>query len=407
MSFRLFSISSMYQGSIDSFYITHPGVSSLNYNDHLAILLADTTEFVGVYLRNFRKLGIESECAIANEPFLQSKWGKERGIQKEKTANILFDQVLSFSPDVLLIENLSYVTPELISNIRHNVKSVRLIVANHCSPFNQKVLESLKNVDFVFTCTPGLKSAIEVLGKKSYVVYHGFDADLLPMLNPDITVPKKDLVFSGSLISGGDFHTQRIRLIERIIKENMPIELYVNLENPYKIKVKQSIYLLSNFLRMIKMEKMINDFRLLQYGKSWVDSYSNALLRNCKLPLYGMDMFNLFLNSRIVLNFHIGVAGNYAGNMRMFEVTGIGSCLLTDNKKNMEELFKTGSEVVVYDNVEDCIEKATWLLEHEEERKMISKAGQMRTLKYHTVEIRCRSIIEIINKELLFQVKKV
>jgi len=187
----------------------------------------------------------------------------------------------------------------------------------------------------------------------------------------------------------------------------MPIELYVNLENPYKIKVKQSIYLLSNFLRMIKMEKMINDFRLLQYGKSWVDSYSNALLRNCKLPLYGMDMFNLFLNSRIVLNFHIGVAGNYAGNMRMFEVTGIGSCLLTDNKKNMEELFKTGSEVVVYDNVEDCIEKATWLLEHEEERKMISKAGQMRTLKYHTVEIRCRSIIEIINKELLFQVKKV
>jgi len=91
----------------------------------------------------------------------------------------------------------------------------------------------------------------------------------------------------------------------------------------------------------------------------------------------------------------------------MFEVTGIGSCLLTDNKKNMEELFKTGSEVVVYDNVEDCIEKATWLLEHEEERKMISKAGQMRTLKYHTVEIRCRSIIEIINKELLFQVKKV
>ncbi len=111
-------------------------------------------------------------------------------------------------------------------------------------------------------------------------------------------------------------------------------------------------------------------------------------------------MYNLFSGSKIVLNYHVGVAGNYAGNMRLFEVTGIGSCLLTDNKKNMSDLFDIDNEVVVYDNAEDCIRKANWLLEHEENRKQISAAGHARTLKSHTIENRCGLIVEILNDEL-------
>ena len=111
-------------------------------------------------------------------------------------------------------------------------------------------------------------------------------------------------------------------------------------------------------------------------------------------------MFKLFNRSKIVLNFHIGVAGDYAGNMRMFEVTGVGSCLLTDNKKNINDLFIPGSEVVTYDNPDDCIEKAKWLLNHEDERKKIALAGHQRTLKFHTVENRCRTIIDILEEVL-------
>jgi spore maturation protein CgeB len=111
-------------------------------------------------------------------------------------------------------------------------------------------------------------------------------------------------------------------------------------------------------------------------------------------------MLNLFRNSKIVLNYHIGVAGDFAGNMRMFEVTGVGSCLLTDNKKNMRDLFDTDTEVVVYDNEDDCVAKVKWLLDHEKERKSIGLSGQQKTLKYHTVENRCSQIIDILNNEL-------
>jgi spore maturation protein CgeB len=111
-------------------------------------------------------------------------------------------------------------------------------------------------------------------------------------------------------------------------------------------------------------------------------------------------MYELFSHSKSVLNIHVGVAGDYAGNMRLFEVTGVGSCLLTDNKKNLPDLFIPGAEVVVYDNVNDCIDKIKWLSQNETERIKIAASGHQRTLTDHTVEKRCRQIIDIINSEL-------
>ena len=287
-----------------------------------------------------------------------------------------------------------------MNNTRKRVPVIRLIAANHCSPFNSKVLDSLNGVDFVITCTPGLKLSIEALGKKSYLVYHGFDTDMLQRTVNATESPVHDFIFSGSLITGGDFHTKRIRLIERILSENIPITLYVNLEENYRIRIKQAIYYFSGFIKSAGLENTFKKMSFLQYGKTWVDSYSAALIKQNNPPVFGVDMLNLFRESKIVLNFHIGVAGEYAGNMRMFEVTGVGSCLLTDNKKNMSDLFDTDKEVVVYENEEDCVAKVKWLLDHEDERKRIASAGQQRTLKSHTVENRCQSIIEIMNTEL-------
>ena len=195
----------MYSGYLDSFYQKHPELANLKYNEHIELLLGETTEFVGSYIRNFRRLGVEADCVIANDKQLQLKWGNEKEIIGEKTGDILFEQVFSFLPDVLLIENLSFVTPALLEKIRREVRCVRLIIANHCAPFNAKVLEGLRVVDFVFTCTPGLKSSLESMGKKSYLVYHGFDTDILGRINKEPDTPVNDLIFSGSLITGGDF----------------------------------------------------------------------------------------------------------------------------------------------------------------------------------------------------------
>jgi spore maturation protein CgeB len=390
----------MYSGYLGSFYRRFPKTSILSYDDHYNLLMNDTTEFAGSYTRNFRKSGIDAKCVIVNDNVLQRKWRSENKIKSEKNSDILFEQTNSFRPDVLWIENLGYIDTDWFRNIRDKIKSIRCIVAYHCAPYTRNYLEKLKNADFVITCTPGLKQDLENAGIRSYLVYHGFDNDLLPRLDKAIDAPRKDLVFSGSLVTGGSFHNSRISLIEKILRENIDISLYATLEKEFKIKAKQLLFLLNSLSKKLNIENFTDKIPFFEYGRSPVRSYSKELMRSNHESLFGIDMYNLFSISEIVLNIHIGVAGTFAGNMRLFEVTGIGSCLLTDNKENMRDLFDVGNEVVVYDSHEDCIRKVKWLMENDNERKKIAVAGQKKTLEFHTVKERCKSIIDIINREL-------
>jgi spore maturation protein CgeB len=240
---------------------------------------------------------------------------------------------------------------------------------------------------------------------KAYLVYHGFDGDLLKRIEKKDNESQNNLLFSGSLITGGTFHNSRIALIESLINEKTDLALYVTLESTFRIKAKKLIYFTSVLLKKLKMGKITRMIPVFEHGRSPVKGYSHKLVRSNKGPLYGIQMYNLFSRSKIVLNIHVGVAGDYAGNMRMFEVTGVGSCLLTDNKKNIEDLFMPGKEIVVYDSPEDCVKKVNWLIEHETERNEIARLGQERTLKMHTVENRCKSIIRIIESSLAEKVQ--
>ncbi len=93
---------------------------------------------------------------------------------------------------------------------------------------------------------------------------------------------------------------------------------------------------------------------------------------------------------------HTDAAEGVVGNMRMFESTGMGTCLLTDTGSNMADLFLKNQEVVTYSTVSEAIEKVNYLLDHDEERKKIAFAGQKRTLKDHTIKIRCQEIDQYI-----------
>jgi hypothetical protein len=400
MSLKIFFISSMYTGALESFYEKHNNIKHLSYNEHYELLLEKTTEFVGSYIRGFKKLGFDAKCIIANDDILQAKWQKEYGHISDHSMGLIYQQVNSFKPEILWVDNLNYVDRSWLNVVRSNITSVRLIVGYHCSPYGSKILETLKAIDFIITCTPGLKSELENNGLRSYCVYHGFDDHLISGLTDNSNLPKNDFVFSGSLIPGGKFHDERIKLIEALLKENIDIALYVNLDKQLRIKAKQSIYLVYCLLRKLSLEKVADKISIFDHGKNRIDNYSDALLKSCHPPFYGIDMYKLFSRSEIVLNMHIGVAGNYAGNMRLFEVTGVGSCLLTDNKKNIGDLFDKDNEVVVYDNPEDCIRKVKWLLENTADRKRIAQNGQNKTLKYHTVANRCNEISEILIKEI-------
>lgn len=397
MNHKILILSTMYSGYLESFYSCHTAVTQYSYQENYNILTDEATEFVGSYTRGFRKLGLDVDFIVANDKILQQKWLRENNIKDRH--NILFHQVKSFSPEILWIDNLSLVDRNWVKEIRSSVKSIRLIAGYHCSPYGARILDTLREVDIVFTCTPGIKEDLENNGLRTFLTYHAFDDLILKNLKVK-NYPENDIVFSGSLISGARFHDLRIKLIEDLLKADVRISLYGNLEKGYKIKTKQSIHMLYNVLNKVGLEKISNAFSFFEHGKSKTVNYSDLLLKSCHDPVYGTEMYELFINSKVVLNMHIGVAGEYAGNMRIFEVTGAGSCLLTDNKKNLRDLYEPDYEIVSYDNTEDCINKAKWLMDHGNERTQIAEAGHKRTLKYHTVENRCIQMKAILEDEL-------
>ncbi len=389
----------MYPGYLRSFYSGTVDIEYRSYNELLDLILSDSTEFVASYLRTFRKNGIDAGCIIANDKVLQGKWLKEYSRTK-RYDDIIGTQVSFYKPDVLWIEDLRFVSPEWLEDIRRSVKSIKLIIACFCAPFNSLTIKKLQVCDFVITCTPGLKSDFEKLGIKSYLVYHGFDTGLLKKINnTDLPVLNK-AVFTGSLFPAGGYHAGRLELIERLVRVEPDLDLYVTLENPYKMFFRNSIFLVNKLTKLLKADRLKHLFPVLEYGNPGITRYSDQLIKAAKKPVFGIEMYRILRNYGIVLNNHGDVAGQFAGNIRLFEATGTGSCLLTDDKRNMDELFVRDNEVVVYNSVNECVDKLRWLLDHETERKRIAAAGREKTLSVHTVENRCRIIGSVIENEL-------
>lgn len=122
---------------------------------------------------------------------------------------------------------------------------------------------------------------------------------------------------------------------------------------------------------------------LWRLGKSWADY---QFLCAMSLPvLFGIDMYHKLAETRIGFNIHIDASRDNSGNMRLFEVTGMGACLLTDRKHDLTKYFEEGNEIVVFDSPDDAIAKLNWLLSDTAGCARIAAAGQARTLKDHSL----------------------
>ena len=108
-------------------------------------------------------------------------------------------------------------------------------------------------------------------------------------------------------------------------------------------------------------------------------------IRGCyRGQAWGREMFSIFRRSQIVINQHIGIAGGFANNMRLYEATGCGATLVTDRKANLPELFEVGSEVVDYGNPTECLARIEGLLSEPAQCAAIGSKGQARTCGSHT-----------------------
>ena len=328
------------------------------------------------YSRHLNELGHTSEDVIANCNPLQIKWAQENCVpfnffsmrvpyqlfqlpiigsrlaSLSEMFSVVVEQVKLFSPDVLYCQDLRFFHPEMIAILRQHVR--HLIVGQIACPLPRE--SYIQAYDLILTSFPHFVTRIQSYGVAAEYFPIGFDPSVLGVLGEI----KKDINFS--FVGGiSRHHGKTIPLLEHL-SETTPIQFY-----GYGAK----------------SLKRTSPIRKRHYGEVW-----------------GMDMYRTLARSKITLNRHINAAENNANNMRLYEATGVGSLLLTDQKNNLSEIFEIGKEVITYSNPNEASEMVQYYLQHPEEAEKIAKAGQARTLREHTYAKRMQDLVLILKKYL-------
>ena len=223
-------------------------------------------------------------------------------------------------------------------------------------------------------------------------MHHAFDPRVLDHINVD---RDQDIPFSfvGQLSRSPGFHEERIRQLERIANA-MEITIF---SPGYGFSRLPRVPLISD--AGYHLARMFTSTR--GAGRAVERLILSEKLRSSiRPPVFGLAMYQTLQRSQITYNSHIDISSNSASNRRLFECTGVGSCLLTDYKANISDLFEPDREVVTFSSTDECIEKARWLLAHPHERREIARAGQRRTLADHTFTQRASQFDAVIQEVL-------
>ena len=78
---------------------------------------------------------------------------------------------------------------------------------------------------------------------------------------------------------------------------------------------------------------------------------------------------------------------------RVFEVTGMGGCLLTEPAQGLENYFRIGQEIATFSTPAELVQKIRGLLENPERRDVLAHAGYTRTKNEHTYERRFERLL--------------
>ena len=70
--------------------------------------------------------------------------------------------------------------------------------------------------------------------------------------------------------------------------------------------------------------------------------------------------------------------------------------LLTNYTPNLENLFKIGEEIIIYDSPEDLLRKIEIYTSDDDLRNMIANNGKNRSINNHSYDSRSKNLLKLI-----------
>lgn len=391
---RILILNSDYPRFLAWLYLSQPGLANASYASQIAARNASLFGVADFYSKNFATLGHTATEIHVNNRWLQSAWAREHGMSVEtpgapgtaayrsppawlqrvvkpfkpmlrplarrirlspsldaQDRKILLAQIEEFRPDIVLNQDVFQVDAGLARQIKGIGRPVLI---------GQIGIEPTRGADWtayslMISQLPAVVGSFRSLGVPAEVNHLAFEATILDRL-PKVTTRDIDISFVGTVSID---HQQRVALLEAVAAR-------------YDLKL---------------------------WGNRPQALPTSSLLHRCfQGEVWGADMYQVLQRSHITLNSHIDLVGREAGNMRLFEATGVGAFLLTDYKDNLNTLFRPGTEVVAWHSIDDCLKTIDRCIADDAGRAAIARAGQARTLAQHTYHHRVREICGFVEK---------
>jgi spore maturation protein CgeB len=394
----------LYKSSIKDLYAKNSALASLPYHDQKKIVDSNISLWASSWEQALTAKGYEVFTIPVNVVALQRKWANDHGVGGAKLHTIVFEQLKQYQPDVLWYD---YFDIPLLKQIRSSLPSLKLVLGWTGSALVN--VDILRETDLVLSCAPETVEKLNRDGVAARHLHHAFNPAVLDHPALKSVQQEYELSFIGQIFRGDDYHRRRERLLKKIIHE-YDLKIFTpmfdyGLKHIVSSAAKKVGYLLvlpfsgiANVRRNLEQHIYLNE--IMKANREPIIPYDHELKTKAMPAVYGVDMYKTIMQSAIVLNIHADSSSRFASNMRLFETTGAGACLLTDWKENLQELFNDGSEVVSYRSDEECLEKIKWLLHHPIQRGEIGMAGRKRILKEHTYNHRAEEWISIVKNSL-------
>jgi len=360
---RVLIVDPYYRSFLQGHYTAHPELGEASYADQWQALMEQRFGTNDAYSHHLRALGIDAHEVVANCAPLQDAWLRENAVRvsgllrgRLREQAIVVAQARRFEADVAYVQNMRWL---LGSTLRRMRKVTQRVVGQIASepPKNR----TLAKYDLVLTSFPHYVQRFRDAGARSEYLKLAFDKRILGALEAESApVGTRGAVFVGSLHRFFQHRTGNAALAQAA--EELPLELW-----GYRVA-------------------------------GW--PHDSPIRRAYRGEAWGIDMYRVLRSARISVNRHIGIAGEFANNMRLYESTGVGPLLLTDAKVNLPELFEPDLEVATYRDGDELVEKIAHYLEDDSERASIAAAGQSRTLRDHTYEVRMAELADMLEHEL-------
>lgn len=141
------------------------------------------------------------------------------------------------------------------------------------------------------------------------------------------------------------------------------------------------------------VDKLAKNFRFDLYTLS--NTGSMQYINNRGPADSRIDMPKIFKCSKININMTIKTIESGIP-LRTFDIMGNGGFVITNYQSELYDFFVSNEDLVIYDSLEDLIDKVSYYLKHEDERKKIAENGYQKVKLLHTYEKRFEQIFEIV-----------